>query len=544
MEIRVLALFAFWASPLLPQEGGIPVEFCAPGDWFCSEDGLEIVFESGTSTHPGPLEPGAEIPIEVVIEARSAQIQGYSWAVKHDPALLHLLPESVTTAGTIMDIEHPETPLGASHFNATHAVPGGFISAIVLALTEKRELPLGRDAICRAAYRVESAAPCTVIRFVHGQLGYPGSPPVALNITANGLSKQPRYLRHGLVGSGACAETCDDLADNDGDGLADCADPECSNAIVCGVEICDDGIDNDGNSKADCLDPSCASTFRCREVCADGIDNDRDALVDCEDLECSSDPACLEPPRPPEECSDGADNDEDSLVDCHDTECWVAQECLEPETCADGIDNDREGGTDCADRDCVGDPACPHLEVCGDGLDNDEDGDADCRDEDCRYEFPCREVCDDGIDNDEDGRVDCDDLICRWAPHCMEDCDDGIDNDGDGFVDALDRGCTGYGTVEQQGNPQFPHYIRGDADGSGRINVIDAVVTVQVVLGVAAPRFACPEALNANDDGGVNLTDALTLLRYVFLDGPGLAAPFPECGSHFTMGCSEPSPGC
>jgi hypothetical protein len=451
MEIRALALCAFWASPLFSQEGGVPVEFCAEGGRFCSEDGLEIVFESGVSTYNGPLEPGAEIPIQVVIEAKSAEIQGYSWAVKHDPEHLALIPESVTTDGTIIDPGHPDTAVSEASFNATRAVPGGFMSAVVLAYYEERYLPLGRSVICRAAYRVESPAPCTVIRFVHGQLGAPGSPPVALVVTVGGRSLVPRHLRQGVLGDNSCVETCDDLTDDDSDGLADCADPDCANVWACGDEVCDDGIDNDG----------------------------------------------------------------DSLLDCDDAGCWTVPQCIKPETCSDGIDNDRDGAADCADRDCAGTPVCPHLEVCGDG-----------------------------IDNDGDDLMDCADPECRWEEPCTENCDDGIDNDGDGFMDGLDRGCTGYGWVDEQGNPQFPYYVRGDADGSGRVNILDALVTVQVVLRVAPLRFACPEALNANDDGGVDLGDAVAILRYIFRDGPAPAAPFPDCGSHFTMGCTEPSPGC
>jgi len=514
---RAFALAALWAaghSPLCAQDGGVPVEFCKERP-ACTEDTLEIVFDSGTSTHEGPLEPGAEVDIGVVLDTKSAGIQGYSWAVKHDPESLTLLAEKLTTVGTIIDPEHPDSPLGSSWFNATRAVPGGFISAVVLAYQEARELPLGRLVICRAAYRVEDAAPCTIIRFVHGHLAAPRSPSVEVNITIHGNSSQPRYLRHGRIGNGACAETCDDLADNDGDGLADCADPECANGTVCGEEeeICDDGIDNDGDTRIDCYDRSCQTAMHCHEECADGIDNDGDTAVDCEDFECSYEEHCGGTPR--EDCGDGLDNDGDSLLDCEDPECRYLAQCIEPETCADGIDNDRDGGADCADRDCAGDPACPQLEVCGDGIDNDEDGLVDCSDRECRWEAPCYEIC-----------------------------DDGTDNDGDGFVDDLDRDCTGYGKVNQQGNPSFSRYIRGDADGNGRINVLDAVLTIGVVLDALPAPFDCTEALNASDDGGVDLRDALVLLQYVFLHGAPLAAPFPDCGTHFSLGCRESSPGC
>ncbi|MCK9523357.1 MAG: hypothetical protein M0R76_10000 [Proteobacteria bacterium] len=55
-------------------------------------------------------------------------------------------------------------------------------------------------------------------------------------------------------------EICDDGIDNDGDGLIDCADPDCDGKLgaggfICepfGETICDDGFDNDGNGLTDC----------------------------------------------------------------------------------------------------------------------------------------------------------------------------------------------------------------------------------------------------------------------------------------------------
>lgn len=104
------------------------------------------------------------------------------------------------------------------------------------------------------------------------------------------------------------AEICDDTIDNDCDGLSDCDDGECSNALVCQgsaePEICDDGIDNDGDNKVDCADKrDCGKTTACTddsggggsdpEVCDDGIDNDGDGKADCADKkDCRADPYC------------------------------------------------------------------------------------------------------------------------------------------------------------------------------------------------------------------------------------------------------------
>lgn len=61
---------------------------------------------------------------------------------------------------------------------------------------------------------------------------------------------------------------------------------------------CFDGIDNDGDGLSDCDDPDCSIYGRCRRTtdseegreCFDGIDNDGDGLTDCEDNDCLRDP--------------------------------------------------------------------------------------------------------------------------------------------------------------------------------------------------------------------------------------------------------------
>jgi hypothetical protein len=65
-------------------------------------------------------------------------------------------------------------------------------------------------------------------------------------------------------GAGGKLETlCHDGLDNDGDGLTDCADPDCVGA---GVEICDDGIDNTCDRAIDCGDPRCSGSAQCANL--------------------------------------------------------------------------------------------------------------------------------------------------------------------------------------------------------------------------------------------------------------------------------------
>ena len=64
-----------------------------------------------------------------------------------------------------------------------------------------------------------------------------------------------------------------------------------------GPEICDNGIDDDGDGLVDCADPDCCGTEDCGiclEVnCDNGIDDDGDGLIDEDDPDCFSDSPCM-----------------------------------------------------------------------------------------------------------------------------------------------------------------------------------------------------------------------------------------------------------
>jgi hypothetical protein len=61
------------------------------------------------------------------------------------------------------------------------------------------------------------------------------------------------------------------------------------------VELCHDGLDNDGDGLADCDDPECGSSASCvpEASCHDDVDDDGDGLTDCEDLDCVGSLACV-----------------------------------------------------------------------------------------------------------------------------------------------------------------------------------------------------------------------------------------------------------
>jgi hypothetical protein len=133
-----------------------------------------------------------------------------------------------------------------------------------------------------------------------------------------------------VLTASACQENCTNGSDDDGDGLADCADADCRPVASAGtgVSICSgqsvaltataiggtapysfnwsNGLGS-GNTKT--VSPSSTSSYivtvtttggctatagvtvtvsNCTEVCADGLDNDGDGLVDCSDPDCAT----------------------------------------------------------------------------------------------------------------------------------------------------------------------------------------------------------------------------------------------------------------
>lgn len=141
---------------------------------------------------------------------------------------------------------------------------------------------------------------------------------------------------------------CNDRQDDDGDGLADCADADCFDSSYCQA-----GGDEERTNRA----------------CSDWVDNDGDGAVDCEDDDCGGpeitvcggsfsgggpaggtslgDPSSDEIPE-----LEGNMSVEDLIGQAGD-EDGERNDYL----CSDGVDNDNDGRTDCQDFGCRFDPS-------------------------------------------------------------------------------------------------------------------------------------------------------------------------------------------
>lgn len=90
--------------------------------------------------------------------------------------------------------------------------------------------------------------------------------------------------------------------------------------------------------------------------------------------------------------------------------------------------------------------------------------------------------------------------------------------------------------------PVGPSFIRGDADGDGLVLVNDAIFSLDALFGPGS--FGCESAGDVNDSGTVDVADVIYLLSYLFISGPEIPPPFPDCGEDFytfdSLTCTAP----
>jgi probable HAF family extracellular repeat protein len=185
--------------------------------------------------------------------------------------------------------------------------------------------------------------------------------------------------------------------------------------------------------------------------------------------------------------------------------------CGVPET-----DTDGDLTPDCID-DCPQDPLKTAPGICGCGIpDTDTDGDGvpDCKD-DCPLN-PLKTapgLCGCGkadFDSDLDGIPDCTDN-CPFLPNV-----DQVDENGDGIGDLCQT-----------------KFVRGDANGDGNINIGDPIKILFYLFDIST--MPCHQSSDVNDDDVDDLSDAIFLMNYLFLDRQGPEQPFPACGLSATI---------
>ena len=77
------------------------------------------------------------------------------------------------------------------------------------------------------------------------------------------------------------------------------------------------------------------------------------------------------------------------------------------------------------------------------------------------------------------------------------------------------------------------YFLRGDTNEDGFLNISDAIATLAYLF-QGGLRPACLDSADANDDGKVDLTDAVYTLIFLFMSGEPIPAPYPLPGTDLT----------
>ena len=73
------------------------------------------------------------------------------------------------------------------------------------------------------------------------------------------------------------------------------------------------------------------------------------------------------------------------------------------------------------------------------------------------------------------------------------------------------------------------NYIKGDVNQDGLVNIADAIFLLNHLFGQGSVP-SCFKAADINRDCMVNIADAIFLLNFLFTQGPRPNPPFPDCG--------------
>jgi hypothetical protein len=76
-------------------------------------------------------------------------------------------------------------------------------------------------------------------------------------------------------------------------------------------------------------------------------------------------------------------------------------------------------------------------------------------------------------------------------------------------------------------------FVRGDVNDDGAVNIVDAIAILDYLF-AGGDMPPCLDAADIDDNGSLEITDPIIILRYLFADGPPPVFPFPNCGYDVT----------
>ena len=106
------------------------------------------------------------------------------------------------------------------------------------------------------------------------------------------------------------------------------------------------------------------------------------------------------------------------------------------------------------------------------------------------------------------------------------------DVNGDGLLDVLVSRtlCGGYDSpcrIQVFLGALSVAFVRGDVNQDSSRDLSDAVAILSFLF-LDADELSCPDAADVDDDGELLITDAVALLNFLFLGGRPLPEPFSE----------------
>ncbi|MEE2889450.1 MAG: hypothetical protein VX404_03315 [Planctomycetota bacterium] len=465
---------------------------CSPGTaQLTSESHLEIQGASGA--------PGLAVVTRVLI-SHEFDCEAFSLGVSHDPTVLSVLDmqrgeflENSTLGGATPDFLMLES---------NPIVGVGYVVGCLFNLAPPINNLIAGDEqeILIITYSILPTAAVGDTQLLFTSELH--DPPVVLLVVMDGLEYTPTWDPGSVTVLGDCnfngIPDADDIAsgtseDCDGDGVPD----ECGYAP--GQDDCNaDGVPD--VCEVDCNQDGIP------DPCQPSLDCDQDGVLDsCEisqGLETDCDGDAL-----PDSCAIAqglvADCDGNAIPDS----CDITAGAVDCDT--DGIPDSCEliAGTD---SDCDGNGILDSCDLAA-GVASDCDGNGTLDSCDVTAGAP---------DCDLDGLLD----SCAIADGLVEDCNingvpdscdiaAGGDQDGDGLLDVC------------QNDP----FIRGDCNGSGFLNIADAIILLNYLFGLSS-GVTCPDACDPNDDEQTNIADAIYLLAALFTGGASPLPPYPTCG--------------
>lgn len=180
----------------------------------CVDDVLGVQFVSNNTAELANVNVNDEFQISTYLDCKSTPVQGFSYGVKHDTALLQITEATHRGTGVLHSIITTPAGEGGVDFKVTRIAQDnlGFIQAVVV--TQDADPPLAFPIengikVSLAKYKVIAAVPPagTKIQYTN-DIQPPNSPKTATNLTINGKSKQPKNVNNGVVKGATGPEPC------------------------------------------------------------------------------------------------------------------------------------------------------------------------------------------------------------------------------------------------------------------------------------------------------------------------------------------------